>query len=85
MLLLKLKLPISISMADPLGVFPIDEENADKNAYRIRRPVRYKSFLFVKGQAVGFDDKEVYNAQALSDGVSGDIIAVKVVTGTVSI
>jgi len=30
-------------------------------------------------------DKEVYNAQALSDGVSGDIIAVKVVTGTVSI
>ncbi len=46
-------------MADPLGVFPIDEENADKNAYRIRRPVRYKSFLFVKGQAVGFDDKEV--------------------------
>lgn len=29
-------------------------------------------------------DHDVYNAQALSDGVAGDIIAVKVITGTVS-
>jgi hypothetical protein len=46
-------------MADLLGVFPIEEENADKNAYRIKRPVRYKNVLFAKDQAVGFDDKEV--------------------------
>jgi len=43
---------------EDIGLYTIPEDEAERNCYRIKRPVRYRGVLFTKGTAVEFTDPE---------------------------